>query len=126
ESASAGQAFGRGEVPDPGDLFAAQGSDDDKEFVLFPGSDDPSHITPSELFGSDGRGSVDDLKNLWGDDSAITDKTGNVQKFLESGSNPRARAYQTLKASKSHAHPDLSKDQIFDTSKHVLEEIFSG
>lgn len=120
DAANQGRDFGRAQVPDPKTTFKTDGNGG---YVLSTGDGKTVHVTPQDVFGS-GLGTVDGLKNLWGDNDAIHKKTQAVQQQLQTGQSEYAKAYRVLKSSSQRAHPDLSNDPIWDTSRSVMTDIF--
>lgn len=125
DAATEGQAYGRDIVPDPYELFR---SDGEGSYKIFPDNGKPLNITPEELWGR-GAGNAEDLKDLkrlWGDDEAIQQQTSDTQERLKNEASEYAEAYRALTSSMHRAHPDLSSDPIWDSSRHVMEDIFTG
>lgn len=124
DSAAAGQAFGDNQLPDPSSLFGA--GEGGQGYTIFPDSEDPMQVTPGDLFGSEGHGSKQELKDLWGDDRGIDDKIGATQKRLDKANTWTGKAYRTLLTAKDRLHPDMTDDSVFDTSKDIMNKLFQG
>lgn len=123
DAASQGQTIGRDLVPDPNALF--QSDEDGGGYEIFPDSDKPISVSPEDLFGT-GPGSSEELKGLKGDDEAIRNKTIARQAFLAEDQSEYGEAYRVLTSSSERAHPDMSEDPIWDTSRDVMEDLFEG
>lgn len=120
DAAHQGQEFGRAQIPDPVTMFKVDGNGG---YVLSTGDGKTVHVTPQDVFGQ-GPGSVGDLKNLWGDNKAIHKETKAVQQQLQTDQSEYGEAYRVLKSSSQRAHPDLSNDPIWGTSRGVMTDIF--